>query len=64
MWTGAARLGQTVGPVSISLALMGLSTSWVLVSAGIAMIVISGLVSITRTLIVSSETNQTGRFNG
>ena len=54
MWTGAARLGQTVGPVAVSLALMGLSTSLVLVLAGIAMIVISGLVSITRTLIVSS----------
>ncbi|MDP6322481.1 MAG: MFS transporter [Acidimicrobiales bacterium] len=64
MWTGAARLGQTVGPVSVSLALMGLSTSTVLISAGIAMLVISGLASITRTLIVSSEGPQTGRFNG
>ena len=64
MWTGAARLGQTVGPVTISLALMGFSTSWVLVSAGVAMIAISVLASFTRTLIVSSEANQTGRFNG
>ena len=64
MWTGAARLGQTVGPVAVSLALMGLSTSLVLVLAGIAMIVISGLVSFTRTLIVSPEADQTGRFNG
>ena len=64
MWTGAARLGQTVGPVAVSLALMGLSTSFILVLAGIAMIFISGLASITRTLIVSSEADQTGRFNG
>ena len=63
LWTGAARLGQTVGPVAVSLALMGYSTSWVLVSAGIAMIVISGIASFTRTLIVSSEADQTGRFN-
>jgi len=64
IWTGAGRLGQTLGPVAVSLALMGLSTSWVLVLAGIAMIVISGLASFTRTLIVSSEAEQTGRFNG
>ena len=64
IWTGAARLGQTIGPVAISLALMGLSTSWVLILAGLGMIVISGLASITRTLIVSSEDQQTGRFNG
>ena len=64
MWTGAARLGQTVGPVAVSLALMGLSTSLVLVLAGIAMIFISGLASFTRTLIVSPEADQTGRFNG
>ena len=64
IWTGAGRLGQTLGPVAVSLALMGLSTSWVLVLAGIAMIVISGLASFTRTLIVSSEADQTGRFNG
>ena len=64
IWTGAGRLGQTVGPIAISLALLGLSTSWVLVLAGIAMIVISGLASFTRTLIVSSEDQQTGRFNG
>jgi len=43
---------------------MGLSTSTVLISAGVAMLVISGLASITRTLIVSSEGPQTGRFNG
>jgi len=64
IWTGAGRLGQTLGPVAISLALLGLSTSWVLVLAGIALIVISGLASFTRTLIVSSEADQTGRFNG
>ena len=64
MWTGAARLGQTVGPVAVSLALMGLSTSFILILAGIAMIFISGLASFTRTLIVSPEADQTGRFNG
>ena len=33
-------------------------------SAGVAMVAISVLASFTRTLIVSSEANQTGRFNG
>jgi MFS family permease len=63
MWTSAARLGQTIGPIAISLALMGLSTSLVFILAGLGMIVISGIASITRTLIVSSEADQTGRFN-
>ena len=54
IWTGAGRLGQTLGPVAISLALWGLSTSWVLILGGLGMILISGLASITRTLIISS----------
>ena len=54
IWTGAGRLGQTLGPLAISLALWGLSTSWVLILGGLGMILISGLASITRTLIISS----------
>ena len=62
IWTGAARLGQTLGPISISLALIGASSTSVLALSGILMIIFSGLAAATRTLIVSHEDKQGGRF--
>jgi len=50
-WVGAARVGQTVGPIGVTMALAYWSTGSVLVVSGLALFVVSVIATLTRTLV-------------
>ncbi|MDP7551010.1 MAG: MFS transporter [Acidimicrobiales bacterium] len=50
-WVGAVRVGQTVGPIGVTMALAYWSTGSVLVVSGLALFVVSVIATLTRTLV-------------
>ncbi len=50
-WVGAVRVGQTVGPIGVTVALGYWSTGSVLVFSGLALFVVSIVATLTRTLV-------------
>lgn len=50
-WVGAVRVGQTVGPIGVTMALAYWSTGSVLVVSGLALFVVSIIATLTRTLV-------------
>jgi|TARA_B100000959_G_scaffold138062_1_gene145114 MFS family permease len=53
-WVGAARVGQTVGPIGVTLALGYWSTGTVLTFSGLALLIVSIAATLTRTLVPRS----------
>ncbi len=50
-WVGAVRVGQTVGPIGVTMALGYWSTGSVLVFSGLALFVVSVVATLTHTLV-------------
>jgi len=50
-WVGAVRVGQTVGPIGVTMALAYWSTGSVLVVSGLALFVVSVIATLPRTLV-------------
>jgi MFS family permease len=55
VWTGSVRIGQTIGPVGVTLALGVFSTGSVLVLAGVGLLGVSVVTTAARTLVPRTD---------
>jgi hypothetical protein len=55
VWTGSVRIGQTIGPVGVTLALGVFSTGSVLVLAGVVLLGVSVVTTAARTLVPRTD---------